>query len=362
MKKKNTFSIKKFLQKKENKKFFLIFPALLALVIAGILIFRTPSDTSERPWKFTEEKTPEPEKPCQFVSHLNGECLATSDEARVIAVMIENHSEARPQAGLSQAKVVYEAPVEGSITRFLALYTSDQEIAKVGPVRSARPYFLDWTSEYGNAMYMHVGGSPEALEKIKQYKMFDLNEFYFGKHYWRSANRSAPHNTYSSSERWNAALAENGSDFATTTYLGLVFDEKQTNCTENCVQKITVNYAPPVYQAVWKYSSSTQQYERFQMNKPHVDEDGKHIFADSVVVVYMNTRVLDDVGRLSVATVGEGKAVVFSAGGKIEGKWKKENRTARMRFVDSLGSEIALKAGKLWIQVVPTGEERVVLE
>ena len=108
------------------------------------------------------------EEDCKYKRKLDGVCveLEKDIDPKIVAVMVENNLEAWPLSGISKANVVYEAPVEGNIPRFMAIYTIDNEIEQVGPVRSARPYYLDWVSENGNAMYMHVGGSVDALDLI----------------------------------------------------------------------------------------------------------------------------------------------------------------------------------------------------
>src|SRR5690606_23920743 len=131
-----------------------------------------------------------------------------SRSPRTVGIMIENHYDARPLSGLADASVVYEAPVEGNYTRFLAVFPEDAEVQKIGPVRSARTYYLDWVSEYPDMLYMHVGGSPDALEKIKTHGIFDFNEFYRGWYYWRDSGRYAPHNVYTSSALFQKAMDE----------------------------------------------------------------------------------------------------------------------------------------------------------
>jgi len=120
---------------------------------------------ANKPPDLQEEYMPEQAKTenaeCEFVRIIDGQCVDTTDEVRpkLVVVAVDNHPKARPQSGLNSARVVYEAPVEGGYTRYMALYLVDDDVGKVGPVRSARPYFLDWLSEYGKPMYMHVGGS-----------------------------------------------------------------------------------------------------------------------------------------------------------------------------------------------------------
>jgi len=294
-------------------------------------------------------------KECPYRRVLDGVCVGTPEErvVPVIAVMIENHTEARPQSGLARASVVYEVPVEGNYSRFLALFPMDLEIGKVGPVRSARPYFLDWVREYGTPMYMHVGGSPASLAMLRDTATyFDFNEFYRGQYFWRSTDRRAPHNTYTSSENWQAGWERYvRDDVYVQSSASWVYGEVEA-CTDTCVSRVTVSFAPPTYQAVWTYTTSSQQFLRAQAGRPHSDQDGVQISADTVVVQYVTTRVLDNEGRLSMDTIGTGDALVFVKGNMIEGVWKKESIDEKTRFFDMNGEEIVFSPGNIWIEVV----------
>ncbi|MCK4554100.1 DUF3048 domain-containing protein, partial [Candidatus Parcubacteria bacterium] len=128
-----------------------------------------------------------------------------------IAVIIENHIDARPPSGLAQANLVFEAEAEGGITRFLAIFAGGQNLEEIGPVRSVRPYFVDWAREF-SAVLVHCGGSPSSLVKIVQDNVFSLNEFYNGGYYWRSAKRPGPHNVYTSTENLNKYLESKNLD------------------------------------------------------------------------------------------------------------------------------------------------------
>ncbi len=296
------------------------------------------------------------EEKCDFRRILDGVCVKKFSEVnpKIVAVMIENHVNARPQSGLSEASIVYEVPVEANYTRFMAIYPADAKIDKIGPVRSARPYYLDWLEEYGGAMYMHCGGSPEALEKIEAEEIFDVNEFYQGKYFWRDPARSAPHNIYTSSELWTEAFSNHqitdgkliGWTFATTT----IEQKSGKNFTE--IKEITVSFLPPVYEAVWSYNDSIGKYERYQMNRPHLDADGSAVFADVVIAQKVKAEIIDEIGRQKITMIGEGEALVFQNGGLIEGKWVKSSITDRTRFFDLLGREIKLNPGKIWIEII----------
>ena len=148
----------------------------------------------------------------KYINGLDGKATnkKADSAAQVVGVMIDNHPDSRPASSLAKAKIVYEAPVEGGLTRYLAIFDSKQVVAEVGPVRSARAYFLSWLQEYGRGLYMHSGGSPEALSAIKTKKIFDANEFFWGEYYWRSSDRPAPHNLYTSSDNWQKIVGQYG--------------------------------------------------------------------------------------------------------------------------------------------------------
>src|SRR3989344_7322518 len=137
-----------------------------------------------------------------FYNKLNGVKVDEANQVSLAAaIMVENQIDARPPSGLAQAKIVYEILTEATITRFLAIYDLSENLQKIGPVRSARPYFIDLALEYG-ALYAHSGGSPAALERLKDDdSISNLDEFfgYNSGYFWRDNQRSAPHNLYTSS-------------------------------------------------------------------------------------------------------------------------------------------------------------------
>lgn len=291
---------------------------------------------------------------CEYRSTLNGACVASAVAAHqpVVAVMIENHVAARPQSGLAAAEIVYEAPVEGNYSRFMALYPLDASVVKAGPVRSARPYFLDWLAEWPRPLYAHVGGSPDALDLIVDRTVFDLNEMTRGWYFWRSTDRSAPHNTYISSDLWQKAWVDykGGTEPARTSWK---FSTNSEWCKIDCVNNLKVDFLPPSYAAEWRYSTSTGRYGRWQIEGKHADQDGVHIMADTIVVQKVQEKVLDAVGRLGLATIGEGEAMVFSRGGVQVGRWRKSSLAAQTEWIDANGAPMTLAPGKIWIELVP---------
>ncbi len=317
----------------------LLYFLLLLLVVTGVY-FVWQKNSNKVVWK--------QELPVIYHSELDGLPVISPENMApiVVGVMIDNYPDARPQSGLLPAKIVYEAPAEGGITRYFAVFDSIQNVEKIGPVRSARPYFIDWLKEY-DGLYMHCGGSPEALDILKNGKVFDLNEMYEGAYYWRDESRTAPHNLYTSSEKWNKAFEANPDEkkiFNNAWKFGDV-----SSSSLEIVKNITIEYAPD-YIVGWGYDESQKIYSRF-VNGTLLLEDGIVLTANNVIIQYVKTRVVDDYGRKEINTDGQGGMRLLRDGTMVRGIWKKEN--GRTRFYDSTGQELNLKPGKIWIQIVP---------
>ncbi|MEK7073643.1 MAG: DUF3048 domain-containing protein [Patescibacteria group bacterium] len=270
---------------------------------------------------------------------------------RPFAVMIENHSDSRSQSGLSAAKLVFEAPVEGGITRFLAVFAASSTVREIGPVRSARPYYLDWAFDLG-ADYAHVGGSPEAFTKIARLRLHDIDEFAYGATaFWRSSRRYAPHNAYTSVELLNGVREERAwaatSTAASWRYADPETPEERPTSTPNLV----IDFSAPSYRVEWRYQHGDNAWRRFQAGAPHADLDGTPIMAKNVVVIRTETQVVDAVGRLKLRTIGSGKAWVFRDGRMITGRWKKLAAEDRIHFETVDGKEISFIPGPTWIEV-----------
>jgi hypothetical protein len=321
---------------------------LIAAVEVGYLVYK--EKTKPPVVKNSDIATTTP----SIMSQFNGAAVSSTEEAvpLVLAVMIDNHPDARPEAGLSQASVVYEAPVEGGITRYMALFKATDTVAKVGPVRSARPYFLDWASEYGNAPYWHCGGSPAALSLLKEYKMWDVDQFFYDRYFWRSEAKVAPHNLYTDSDNWQKLIA--GSTKEAKSWKGWVFNSDIPTATSSDVLQIQIKF-DTYYGIGWNFDKESGYYVRSLNGKEQADEAGQAILADNVIVQEVDTEVIDEEGRREVTTVGQGAARVLRDGKMIRGYWTKEKRTSRTRFFTNDGKEISLKPGKIWIEVVPQG-------
>lgn len=269
----------------------------------------------------------------------------------VTGVMIENSIFARPQAGLSQAGVVFEAIAEGGVTRFLALY-QDTAPSNVGPIRSARPYYEQWALGF-DAGYAHVGGSPDGLKDIKKWGLRDLDEFYSPNYYHRISSRDAPHNVYTSIHKLNELEVAKGYD--TSHFSGFVRKAKaESHRPKPTATGIDFTLSGPVYDVHYTYDSKINSYNRSEGGQPHIDSNtGKRISPTVVIgmVMHYSLGALDTSGAYysEYSVIGGGPVYVFQDGGVTKGTWHKNTMTSQIVFDDASGKPIKLNPGQTWI-------------
>lgn len=289
---------------------------------------------------------------------IDGEYVESGKENTIpIAVMIENHTDARPQSGLSKANLVFEAEAEGSITRFLAVFADGRDIKEIGPVRSARPYYIDWADEL-SAVYVHCGGSPEALQKIARKEVIDLNEFYYASYFWRDQLRLAPHNLYTSTEKLGNFIKANNLEnkgLETWKYKDDLKLEERTESPE----LIKINYKLPDFVIEWKYDRVHNEYLRYMAGKPHQDKDGSQIKAKNIIIQKVSAKVIDDQARLDMENVGKGSGAVCLDGKCREITWIKKDIKSRTKFYLSAEEEMEFNAGTTWVEVVSPVTETI---
>jgi len=320
-------------------------------------------------WLITKPSQPKaPIKPAEIPKEeviptrnvLTGVPLAEGEAARpvVAGIMIDNHSEARPQLGLSKAALVYELPVEMGITRFLAFYPVGTSVAEVGPIRSARPYAIGFAREFGG-MYFHIGGSPDAMRILSTLKsLTNVEELADGSTMTRKRSRVAPHNAFTSSNLINALAVRK--QLEAPEYGGWLYRDEKKLEDRTGTAGVIVKYSSLQYEVEWRYDRVANNFVRYQARtrqKDGVDE----IRAKNVVVMQVEGQVLDEVGRLNLKTIGEGKATVFVEGVALPATWKKDSADSRLRFFSTDGEEIAFVPGASWIEVV-TDEKMVTVK
>lgn len=327
----------------------------------------------------------DPNQPKTEVCPLNGAKYSKQqrdwwEKHRPLGVMLENHTEARPHSGLSFADVVYEAVAEGGITRFLAVYYC-QDAGITGPVRSARTYFLDFISEYGDApLYAHVGGAntpgpANALGQIEDYGWAgynDLNQFSVGfPTYKRDEARAGrpvatEHTMYTTTSKlWKVGeerdLTDTNKDGERwdENFRSYKFKEDAPASSRPKSQKIHFEYwqNQPDFNVDWTYDPATNTYLRVNGGEVHKDRNtGKQITAKNIVAVYMTERRANDgyEGNLHLlyGDKGSGKAVIYQDGKELQGRWSKASRTDRM-VITANGKEVQFNPGTIWFHILP---------
>jgi len=330
-----------------------------AILIVGAATFAYVGSRS-KPNSVTASKGPakviKPPEPKTLPSPLTGVQVDPSLAHRpVTAVIIENQIDARPQSGLSQAGVVYEALAEGGITRFLAFY-QDGQAGKIGPVRSVRTYFVDWALEFG-APVAHAGGNVDALDLIGPLGMKNMDGLYNGPSsaFYRVSDRYAPHNFYTSS----SALDKLEQQLGYYQPSSFTPSPRKTDTPEATASHpvIKLNYSYNGYQVEYDYDAAHNDYVRFLDGVPHIDrETGQQLRTKNLVIEIMPTSYgLTRLGEQTVImqTVGQGRALVFRDGGVVEGTWRKTSHNARTLLLDANGAEIPLDAGSTWYGILP---------
>ena len=334
-------------------KFYSFGLIIIVLIIVGIGGFEIIIKTSGAN-KIFEQAIKEiiSQKPivCEKTRKLDGQCYE-GEEPLVYAVMIENHAASRPVSGLNQASLVYEVVVEEPITRFFAVFYANENLKKIGPVRSARPFFVDWAKEF-NGPYGHVGGSDAALDLLAKTYDYDLNEFSNGKYFWRSWNRPMPHNVYTSNELIAKAVLEKNwqvkSDFDSWKFM----PEQQSGVELVEAQVIKVDFGTTEYSVEWKYNLKEKKYVRYQGGYVYHDSEAAEVTVKNVVLMFTDEKIIDSYGRKKIKTIGSGKAIVYRGPEKIEAEWRRPSLTERTRFFDANGQEIAFFSGHTWIEVL----------
>ncbi len=302
---------------------------------------------------------------------------------RPLGVMVENSTDARPQSGLSFADIVYESLAEGGITRFMGVFYC-QDAGIVGPVRSARTYFLDWISEYGpNPLYAHVGGAntpgpADALGQIVDYgwnTYNDLNQFSIGfPTFKRDEGRlghpvATEHTMYSTTTGLWAIGAQRDltnvdkkGDAWDADFVKWSFKDDAASSNRPTSQKISMNFweGNPAYDVVWTYNPTSNTYARTNGGTAHLDNNTKkQLSPKNVVILYEKESRANDGYENNLhelfKTIGSGTGVVFQDGKEIKVTWSKADREARTVIKNvASGKEIEFNRGQIWIQVVPT--------
>lgn len=304
---------------------------------------------------------------------------------RPLGIMIENHKDARPQSGVSSADVVYEVVAEGGITRFLTIFYC-QDAPYVGPVRSARIYFIKLLQEYGDyPLYAHVGGAntdgpADALGEVNElgWGLYnDLNQFavpfpYYWRDYERLPDRATEHTVYTTTSKlWEFAKSKRS--LTNSDKKGKAWDAnfEKWKFKDNAsvgergeVAKISLgfwNLFASDYEVTWIYDKTTNSYKRNNGGELHLDKNtGKQLQTKNIVIVFAKESPANDGypgGHILYKLTGNAEGLLFQDGKATKITWTKKNEEIRMKFFDAGGKEINFVRGQIFVEILPVGNK-----
>lgn len=265
-----------------------------------------------------------------------------------VLAMVDNYWKARPQSGLDKADMVYEIIAESGITRYMGIFYHEKA-DKIGPIRSARYYFVQLAKGYDSPL-AHAGGSTEALNMLANLKIKDLDEIYNAStYYWRDKNRKMPHNLYTSTEQLLKGAKNKGYTLVPLSELSQGTDWQGDQQEKLCIDYSVGKYDYKVY---WEYKDN--RYERKINDNLHLMDDGASIKAENIIVITAKTKdiVKDGIVLSEVDIVGEGESRYFIDGKMMKGSWIKKSIDSAIEFKDEQGNKMKFQTGKTWVQVI----------
>ena len=296
-----------------------------------------------------------------YYSRLTGVEVESKElvERPATCIMIENSPDARPQSGLDQAGIVYEAIAEGGITRFMAIYQEAQP-QYIGPVRSVRMAYVELAKPY-HCSIAHVGGSTNAVNLIRNNSAFrDIDQFFNDKSYERIRSRYAPHNVYTSFEKLDELNFRKG--YRSSEFTG--FTRRKVNEAipepEKAAKKIHITMSSKLFNPIFEYDAKTNKYLRsHESGGAHnvVDKSGKRtqLAPDTVVAMRVTSVARSSEAKYpDYVTTGTGDAYIFQNGGVISARWERKNVDSELHFTDTSGQDIPLNRGQTWISLYPS--------
>ncbi len=333
-------------------------------ILIAILVILVIAAGAVLAYKITQDK-----QEAEPVANENGVLTAEVEEKTVqifkgndrpFAVMIDNHEDAWPQAGLQNAYMVYEIIVEGGETRLMALFKG-ADLEKIGPVRSARHYFIDYAME-NDAIYVHFGQSPQAQSDIKKYSVDDINGISEdGTTFWRVKDKAAPHNAVTSTE--NLLKSAQSKKYRTTSdetsVLNYVTDEVNLEDGQGAV---TVTIPHSDLQTVeYYYDEENKVYERYARNEEQVDWDTETpVTVKNIIITFCNNYTLTDSenkGRQGLKNIGTFDGYYITNGKAIPIKCIKEARDEKTVYQDLDGNVISVNDGNTFVHICPTDSD-----
>lgn len=337
---------------KKTKVVFVIIATIIIVIAVAITLYMIKENETVVPTteaNDTTTQTSEPEKQVQIYKGTD----------RPIAVMIDNNTNAWPQAGINDAYMVYEIIVEGGETRLMALF-KNVNLEKIGPVRSSRHYFIDYAME-NDALYAHYGWSPQAQSDISKYEIDNINGIYEDSGYWRDNVKKAPHNALTSTEKLLSVANKRG--YRTTSeqesVLNYTTDEILLEDGQSA-EYVKIPYNS--YNVIeFKYNEETKRYTKYAKGKKQTDlSSGNDITTKNIIITFAQNYTLTDAenkGRQGIKNIGTLKGYYITNGKAIEITCEKADRESKTIYKDLQGNEIKVNDGNTFVQICPINAE-----
>ena len=333
---------------------------VLAIIVTVLLVSGVFSNDNEEENNNNKNNVPseiKEEKKLQIVDE--------NSTSRPYAVMINNINVARPlQSGLQDAYIIYEIIVEGGITRYMALFL-DQDTERIGSIRSARHYFLDYALE-NDAIYVHHGQSPQAQSDFSKLGV-DRVVVDNTKTGWRdnSLKVATEHRLFTSIEKLNSGLGKIRTTRNNDLLLNYSIDELDLSKMENAqsTQSVSIKYSSSTTSS-YEYDSENQVYKRFVNDKAHTDYVTKEQYTFKNIITYQvgNYTINDgeNKGRQELENIGSGTGYFISNGYAVPIKWEKDSRASQTKYYYENGEELIVNDGNTFIQIQPKGQKLVI--
>ena len=345
------------IKKKQKKKKFIV---IVLLLLIGSLVFFAISKGKNNDAVLGNVLHKEKKRTLKVID--------LDSDSRPLAIMINNHPEARKyHTGLQEAYIVYEIIVEGGYTRLMGIY-KDANLEKVGSIRSARHYFLDYALE-NDAIFVHWGWSPQAEVDITKLGMDNINGLsYEDVYFYRDNNLNVAyeHRGFKNSQLLNEAIKKLRYRQTTNvkSLLDYSIDEVDLSSDESAMvaNNVSINYSNLVMTS-YSYDATKKVYLRSVNDEKHVDYKTKEQYTAKNIIVYQveNHKIANDgKGRQDLENIGSGTGFYITDGYAIPIKWEKGTRSAQTKYLDLNGNEIKLNDGNTFIQIQPSGKELMI--
>lgn len=341
-------------KRKNREIIILVIILLITIIIAvGLFVYKhmQEKEVANEPNEVTsiEPKEKPEEKHIEKINIFNG-------NDRPIAVMIDNHKDAWPQAGIDKAYSIYEIIVEGGETRLMALFKG-VDLEKIGPVRSSRHYYLDYALE-NDAIYTHYGWSPQAESDISSLKVNNINGISEStKNFWRIKDKSAPHNVLTSIASIKEIAEKKGyrTTSDSTSVLHYVENEVELN-SETIANEVTIPYST-LHTVSYKYDAQTKKYTRYARKKEQTEYVTKQpITTKNIIITFAENYKLQDnenKDRQGIKNIGKLDGYYITNGKAIKITCEKSSRTAKTVYKDLEGNIINVNDGNTFFNICP---------